>query len=206
MPLTRHRRHGGASTISGGKAMANTQATGAPRGWNVWRTAGWSIPVLLLLLPAVAMQFSDDVVWTASDFVFAGLLFGSVGLAFEFIVRKSSSLAYRCGAGLAVLTAFLTVWANGAVGMIGSEDNPFNLLFGGVLFIALIGAVLARLEPVGMVRAMVVTAIAQVAVGAAGLSTDVRGGIFSMAFGGLWLLSAALFWNASREQSTADVV
>ena len=185
--------------------MAKEGANGSGRGWSGWRIAGWSIPVVLLLLPAVAMRFSDEVNWTTSDFIFAGVLFGSVGLAFEFIVRKSSSLAYRLGAGLAVVTAFLTVWVNGAVGMIGSEDNPFNLLFGSVLFIALIGAILARLEAGGMARAMAVTAAAQAAVGAAGLSTDVLGAVFSMAFGGIWLLSAALFWNASSEHSSAGV-
>ena len=165
------------------------------RGWNPWRVAGWSIPVLLLMLPAVAMRFTSEVNWTFSDFVFAALLFGIVGLAFELIVRTSDSLAYRFGAGIAVLSAFLTIWINGAVGMIGSEDNPYNFLFLGVLLLALIGAIAARLEPAGMARAMALAAIAQVAGGAFGLAVDPRGAVLSMGFGGLWLLSAALFWN-----------
>ena len=174
------------------------------RGWSPWRIAGWSIPVLLLMLPAVAMQFTSEVNWTGSDFIFAAVLFGSVGLAFELIVRASDSLAFRFGAALAVIAAFLTVWVNGAVGMIGSEDNPYNFVFGGVLFIALIGSVLARFEPRGMALAMTTTAIAQVVAGAVGLPTDPRGAAFSMGFGGLWLLSAALFWNSAREQGRAD--
>ena len=192
------------SFINGDKAMADRAEYEGGRGWSAWRVAGWSIPALLLMLPAVAMQFTSEVNWTASDFVFAAVLFGSVGVAFELIVRKSESLAYRFGAGLAVVAAFLTVWANGAVGMIGSEDNPYNFVFGGVLFIALIGAVLARFEPGGMARAMAVTAIAQVVAGAIGLTTDPLGAVFSMGFGGLWLLSAALFWNAAREPDQAD--
>lgn len=171
--------------------------TGGRRGIP-WRIVGWGTAALLLLLPLVAKA-----PWTASDFAFMGVLVGSVGLAFEFIVRKSGSLAYRFGAALALVAAFLTVWVNGAVGMIGSEDNPFNLLFGGVLFVALIGAIVARFEPAGMTRAMVVTAIAQGVAGAVGLSTDVRGGVLSMAFAGLWLLAAALFRNAGREQIPA---
>ena len=172
------------------------ERVGRQRGWSWsgWRVAGWSFAVLLLLLPWIA-----NAPWTPSDFVFAAVLLGSVGLAFELIVRKSSSLAYRLGAALAVIAAFLTVWTNGAVGMIGSEDNPYNLVFGGVLLIALVGAVVARFEPAGMSRAMVVAAIAQGTAGAFGLSTDVRGAIFSMGFAGLWALSAALFWNAARE-------
>ncbi|WP_294012600.1 hypothetical protein [Sphingomonas sp.] len=183
--------------------MAHRAEHEGGRGWSAWRIAGWSIPVLLLMLPAVAMQFTSEVNWTASDFVFAAVLFGSVGLAFELIVRKSDSLAYRFGAGLAVVAAFLTVWVNAAVGMIGSEDNPYNFVFGGVLFIALIGALLARFEPAGMARAMAVTAVAQVVAGAIGLTADPRSAVFSMGFGGLWLLSAALFWNAAREQGPA---
>jgi hypothetical protein len=171
------------------------------RGWSPWRVAGWSIPVLLLMLPAVAMQFTSEVNWTAGDFIFAAIMFATVGLAFELIVRTSDSLAYRFGAGLAVIGAFLTIWVNGAVGMIGSEDNPYNLLFGAVLLIALIGAVLARFLAAGMARAMVVTAIAQVALGAVGFATDPRGAVFSIGFAGLWLLAAALFWNSALEQT-----
>lgn len=181
--------------------MAERVEQGGVRRWSAWRIAGWSIPALLLLLPLVAMQFTREVNWTGSDFIFAAVLFGSVGLAFELIVRKSSSLAYRFGAGLAVVAAFLTVWVNGAVGMIGSEGNPYNLLFGGVLLVALSGAIVARFEAGGMARAMVVTAIAQVAVSAIGLSADWLGGIFSIGFAGLWLLAAALFRNAALEEA-----
>ena len=183
--------------------MAEEIINGGGRRGIPWRAIGWSIPVVLLLLPLVAMQFTQEVNWTASDFVFAAVLFGSVGLAFELIVRKSRSLAYRFGAAMAVIAAFLTVWANGAVGMIGSEDNPYNLVFGAVLLVALLGAILVRFEAAGMARVMVVTAIAQAAAGAFGLSTDVRGGVLSAAFAGLWLLAAALFRNAAREQWNA---
>ena len=180
--------------------MADEMMNGGGRSRIPWRAIGWSIAVLLLILPIVAMQFTNEVNWTAEDFVFATVLFGSVGLAFELIVRKSPSLAYRFGAALAVIAAFLTVWVNGAVGMIGSEGNPYNLVFGAVLFVALLGAILVRFEAAGMARVMVVTAVAQAAAGAFGLSTDLRGGVLSAAFAGLWLLAAALFHNAAREQ------
>jgi hypothetical protein len=85
--------------------------------------------------------------------------------------------------------------------MIGSEGNPYNLLFGGVIVIALVGAVIARFRPAGLARAMIAAAIAQVGVAAVGLSTDVLGGVLSAAFAGLWLLAAALFRRAAREQA-----
>lgn len=181
--------------------MASKGETGGGRPWSGWRIAGWSFAALLLLLPLVAMRFSEEVDWSASDFVIMGVLLGSVGLAFEFIVRKSRSLSYRLGAGLAVVAAFLTVWVNGAVGMIGSEDNPYNFVFGAVLLVALAGAILARLQPAGMARAMAVTALAQAGAGAIGFPTDARGAVFSIGFAGLWLLSAALFRNAARKRA-----
>ncbi len=181
--------------------MAKEAENTGGRHWIPWRIVGWSIPALLLLLPLIAMRFTDEVNWTGSDFVVAAVLFGSVGLAFELIVRKSSSLAYRAGAALAVIAAFLTIWVNGAVGMIGSEGNPYNLLFGGVLILALVGAVVARFEAAGMARAMVATGIAQGAVAAFGLPTDVLGGVLGMGFAAPWLLAAALFLKAAREQT-----
>lgn len=183
--------------------MASETRNRGTGGWSRWRIVGWSIPALLLLVPLVAMRFTDEVDWTAADFLFAGLLFASVGLAFELIVRRSGHLAYRLGAGLALLAALLTIWVNSAVGMIGSEDNPVNLLFGGVLAIALVGALVARLEPAGMARAMIAAAVAQAAGSATGLWIDVRGAIFSVAFAGLWLLAAAMFRKAASGQSPA---
>ena len=69
-------------------------------------------------------------VWTVSDFVFAGVLFGTVGLVIELAVRRSADWAYRGGVAFAAFAGLLIVWANGAVGMIGNEDNGYNLLFG----------------------------------------------------------------------------
>jgi hypothetical protein len=50
---------------------------------------------------------------------------------------------------------------NLAVGLIGSEDNPANLMYFGVLAALIIGAFIARLEPHGMARALFATALAQ---------------------------------------------
>jgi hypothetical protein len=171
--------------------------------WNALRILGWVAVAALLALPLVAMQFTAEVNWTAEDFVAAGVILGGAGLATEFLVRRSTSHAYRIGAVLAVVAAFLTVWANLAVGMIGDEGNRYNLLFGGVLAAALLGMILARFQPAGMALAMLVTAVAQTAVGAFGLSADLLGGVLSMGFAGLWLVAAALFRNAARTEASA---
>jgi hypothetical protein len=181
----------------------NAQIDGGERRGNPWRIAAWGLAALLLLLPLVAMQFDTGVNWTLSDFVFAGVLIGGVGLAFELAVRMTRNIAYRGGVGLALAAAFMIVWANGAVGMIGSEDNPFNLLFLAVIAMALIGALAARFRAAGMALAMAAAAIAHGAVAIVGMFSDPRGGILSLAFGGLWLLSAALFRKAARDQASA---
>ena len=98
------------------------------------------------------------------------------------------------------------VWANLAVGVIGSEGNPANRLYGGVLAVGFGGAILARFRPGGMARALVAAAIAQMAVAgvalAAGLGRPATGPLellgLNGAFAALWLASAWLFRKAAR--------
>jgi hypothetical protein len=177
--------------------MAN-QAVKIDGVWKILRIAGWGFVALLLLLPALAMQFTSEVDWSASDFIIMGALLGTVGLTTEFLVRQSGSTAYRIGAVVAMATAFLTIWVNLAVEMIG-DDNPYNLLFGGVLLVALAGAVIADFRPRGMAVTMIATGIAQAMVAAGGIATDLRGAMFSMAFAAPWLLAGALFRRADAD-------
>jgi hypothetical protein len=183
-----------------GKAMAKEAAYANSRRVFPWRLLGWSIPAVLLVLPLIAMRFTNEVNWTGSDFLFAAVLFGSVGLAFELIVRKSGSLAYRLAAVLGVMGAFLAVWVNGAVGMIGSEDNPYNLLFLAVPLVALAGGIAARFRASGMVWAMGAAAGLQAGLGLFGMAEDPLGGTFSTILAAPWLLGAALFAMASWRQ------
>jgi hypothetical protein len=179
-----------------GRQMAREAEIG---GGSRWRIFGWGCAVLVLLTPFVAMQVTSEVNWTQGDFIFAALLIGLVGLGFELTVRASRSHAYRGGVAAALVASFLIIWVNGAVGMIGDEGNPYNLLFLGVIAVALMGAALARFRAAGMARAMVIAAIAQSAVALCGMPADLRGGILSACFAGLWLLSATLFRKAARE-------
>ncbi|MEA1882091.1 MAG: hypothetical protein U9N31_06800 [Candidatus Marinimicrobia bacterium] len=116
---------------------------------------------IILLLPLIAMQFTDEVVWDLADFAAAGVLLFGTGLAYELMARKGGTVAYRAAVGVALATVFLLVWVNAAVGIIGSENNDANLMYFGVLSVGIIGAILARLQPLGMARALFVTALAQ---------------------------------------------
>lgn len=185
--------------------MAVNSETRGGRLGSPWRIAGWGTAVLILLLPLIAMRFGDEVNWTESDFIFAGIMIGGTGALFELTVRMSRNNAYRAGVGFALAASFLTVWATGAVGMIGDEGNPYNLLFLAVIGLALAGGIVARFRAQGMAVTMTTAAAAQVIVSVVGMPTDLRGGIFSAAFGGIWLISAALFWKAARDQAAARV-
>lgn len=188
-------------------------ATLQDNGWSrsPWRLVLWTIPTALLITPAVMMlRAVEGWLWTPFDFVFAAvLLYGTTGLI-DLAIRKGGSMAYRFGAALAVLVSFLLVWINGAVGVIGDEDNPANLLFIGIIFLALGGAALARFEAKGMARAMllafVLTAAIAVAALVFGWGADEPPGTVRLAmlisgFAFMWGLSAALFAKAARDDA-----
>jgi uncharacterized membrane protein YfcA len=77
----------------------------------------------LLLIPLITMQFTDEVVWTSLDLIVAGTLLFGTGLTYKLITRKSSKIAYRVAIGFALLTGLFLIWANLAVGIIGSETQ-----------------------------------------------------------------------------------
>jgi len=172
-----------------------------------WRIAAWSAAALLLLAPLVAMQVTDEVAWSLADFLFAAALLLAVGIPLDLAVRKTGSRAYQAAAALALGTAFLLLFVNGAVGIIGSEGNDVNLLFYGVVAVGVVGALLAQFQPLGMSRAMAATALAQaaVAVGAlvAGWTSPATASVEIVAlwvFVALWAASAVLFRNAARAE------
>ena len=121
-------------------------------------------------------------------------------------MHLESNTAYRLAAGLALMAAFLIVWLNVAAGLIGIEDDdPANLLYVGVLAIAGIGAIIARLQPRGLSRALFVTALAQTVVGAIALTlpntaSSVQIVILHGVFVALFAVAALLFRHAARDE------
>ena len=198
--------------MPGGKTMARNTENGSGRHWSRWRIAAWAAAALILLLPLVAMQFTDEVNWDVADFALAGALLIGIGVPYELAVRKTGDTAYRAAVGVALTAAFLLVWVNGAVGLIGSEDNPANLMYFGVLAIGIIGAIIARFQPRGMAHALFATALAQASVAVvaliAGLGAPYTGPLEIVALNGffvaLFVGSARLFREAAREYAPAD--
>ena len=85
-----------------------------------------------------------------------------------------------------------------AVGLIGSEDNPANLVYTGVLAVGFVGAIIERLQPNGMKQALFATAVAQALATVIALVLDARVGVVltSMFFLMLFFGSALLFRRA----------
>lgn len=172
-----------------------------------WRVAVWGGAALLPLL-LVATGFTR--LWDETDFfVFGAMLVAGCG-GYELAAKKSGDAAYRAAAAVALAGAFLLVWINLAVGVIGNEDDPANLMFGGVLAIGMTGALLSRFRPGGMARAMVAMAFAQVLVAVVALSAgwgatgpDWQWQILGLTgfFASLWIVSAWLFRIAARKRS-----
>lgn len=165
-------------------------------GW--WRIAFACFAAFVLGAPAIAMASGADVNWGPEDFAFAGVMLAISGTVLEVILRGDDRLAYRIGAAIALGTCFIIIWVNAAVGIIGEGDDPVNLLFGGVIAVAMAGSIAAGFEARGMARAMAVTAAAQlllfVLTQAWGLPSILG---FTLFLTALWSGSALFFARAS---------
>ena len=76
--------------------------------------------VVLLLIPLIAMQFTNEVNWTLFDFVVAGVLLLGTGFICELVIRKVKKTNHRillCGV---ILAALLLIWIELAVGIFGT--------------------------------------------------------------------------------------
>jgi hypothetical protein len=72
---------------------------------------------VLLLVPLIAMQFTDEVKWSPMDFLVMGVLLLSTGLGCELAIRRVKEFRYRVFICLAILTTFFIIWLEFAVGI-----------------------------------------------------------------------------------------
>jgi hypothetical protein len=89
------------------------------------------------------------------------MLFGA-GVTYELAARLGG-LAYQAGAVAALGTGVVTMWVTGAVGIIGSENNPGNLLYLATVVVAIAATIIARGRADRMGWAMGLTALATIA-------------------------------------------
>lgn len=75
---------------------------------------------VLLCIPLIAMQFTNEVNWTLSDFVIAGGLLLGTGLLIEAVARSIKDKRTRIGIVVGLLIVLVLVWAELAVGIFGT--------------------------------------------------------------------------------------
>lgn len=76
--------------------------------------------VCILLVPLIAMQFTNEVKWNLADFIVAGMLLLGTGLLCELVLRKIKKRGYRIALCGALLVALLLIWLELAVGIFGT--------------------------------------------------------------------------------------
>lgn len=186
--------------------MAGNTALGAESA-NGWRIVRWGGAAALLCVPAVAMQFTREVNWGPEDFLVMGAMLALALGAYELLATMAGNGAYKVAAALAVLGAFLLVWINLAVGIIGDEGNAANLMYLGELAVLIGGAAIAKGRAPGMAKTLFAVAGAQMLIGATAVlgnmgtdgpiwPRDVLG--VTVILSGVWLLSGALFRHSAR--------
>ncbi len=79
-----------------------------------------TVATTLLLIPFIAMQFTNDVNWKIFDFLVAGVLLIGTGLTLEFILRKVKTIRYRVLLGITLILVLILIWAELAVGIFGT--------------------------------------------------------------------------------------
>ncbi|MBL6662300.1 MAG: hypothetical protein ISP65_04900 [Flavobacteriaceae bacterium] len=77
-------------------------------------------PLALLLIPLIAMHYSDEVHWTLIDFAIMGVLLLVAGMWTQRVVKRVKSFPRRATYIILVILLFLLVWAELAVGIFGS--------------------------------------------------------------------------------------
>jgi hypothetical protein len=116
--------------------------------------------IVILLLPLLAMNFTDEVNWGIGDFIVMGSMLMFAGFGYLMISNLSTNSAYKVASAIAIAIGFFILWSNLAVGIIGSQSHPANLLFLSVYAIAALGALRSKFKPLGMMKTMLACAAA----------------------------------------------
>lgn len=118
-------------------------------------------PVALLSIPLLGTLLTEAVQWGLMDFVVgAGLVFGTTW-ALERLILRADDLTHRTAYGVAVVSVFLLLWTQPAVGLVGSADHPAGMLVLAVLGVIAGGSAVAQLRPPGMAVTFATAAILQ---------------------------------------------
>ena len=79
--------------------------------WNIMRIVGWAAVPVLLLIPAIAMQFTSEVDSNAFDFIFAAAVIIGAGASLEIVAQVTRNPVIRFSAAAIVALLVLLIWA-----------------------------------------------------------------------------------------------
>jgi peptidoglycan/LPS O-acetylase OafA/YrhL len=79
------------------------------------------VVAFILLIPFIAMQFTNEVNWNLFDFIAAAVLLLGTGLLCEFVMRKVKKNTHRIIICFALLLVLLLIWVELAVGIFASS-------------------------------------------------------------------------------------
>jgi len=74
----------------------------------------------------------------------------------------SNKTAYRLAIAGSLLAVILLIWLSLGVGIIGADGDPANRMYFVVVAVGIIGALVMRLKPAGMMRVLLAMAFVQV--------------------------------------------
>ena len=166
----------------------------------VWRVALWTGALLMLTAPWFLMHFTGQGDWRPFDFVVFGVMLSAVCGGIELAMRLSNRWTYRVAAIMSVIGGFVMVWANLAVGIIGNEENPQNLMFYGLILLGLAGALVTRFDARGLSKTLRMMAAGQLGIFfiAAALGWALLP-IVTIFYCALWLSAAQLFKRSTND-------
>jgi hypothetical protein len=89
----------------------------ATRKHRTWQYVFFAVAAAIVLTPAIAMQFSDQVAWGIEDFAAAGAMLSVAWFAFEIVSRTITETLIKAGALAAITVMLVLTWAHLAVGV-----------------------------------------------------------------------------------------
>ena len=174
------------------------------------RAVVWAGVVALILLIPLAMQFTNEVQWNEAV-AYGVILLVAGGFHELWLWLQTRTGAYRIAFGVGLAGVLLLGWVSGAVGIIGSENQPVNLMYWAVPAVLLIGSLISCFKPRGMARTLFAVALIQILIPVAALiiSPEVSWGnvgvtgvfVVNSIFALLFVGSALLFQRASYADS-----
>jgi len=78
------------------------------------------VTAIILAIPLVAMQFTEEVDWKLGDFLVIGTLLLGVGTIFVLGAEKLNSKLSRAVLGAVLFVILILIWAELAVGIFGT--------------------------------------------------------------------------------------